>query len=257
MAKPTDPYITVDYRKQILEFLKFIYKDETIKDENKKEIPLPITAVYPENFANLPCITYSQVNEVSSKNNLNDQFFPNPIDDPNDVIFDYTPDEWNKKMDEEREKVSPDLIWKMIAKYSAAEWNKMMAHYNATGEKLWEEEVEEPEPEEPEDDISQLADDEEETPVESVPSTPLEYPFKEFNPMIYAEVEYQVEFWSKNLTKMVKLIRKLDEYIVHSPARLTKTYTSADLYEVDTKIHHKVIRFKALVDNKGNIFTGW
>lgn len=257
-AKPNEPYIHVDYRKEVYEFLKFIYKDEKIK-VNGKEVNLPITAVYPKNFDNLPCITYNIVNEKSSKDNLNDQFFPNPINDPNDKIFNYTPDEWNKMQVEKNTEVVPvENILEIISKYTPNEWNQMMEVYRATGEKLWEETSTVSE-----ENIVALADENnnEETPTEpevpSVPSTPIEFPYKPYYPLIYAELEYQVDFWDKSLSNIIRLIRKMDEYIIHGPARFTKTFTSSDLYESDTKIYHKIIRYKALVDNHGNIFKGW
>lgn len=255
----TEPYVTVDYRKQILEFLKFIYKDTMIKDKDDKEIPLPIYAVYPRNFDNLPCITYTEVNNKSLANNLQDQFFPKRLDDPNDEVFKYTPEEWNKLKEDTTNRPLLNLN-KAPFEYTPKEWNEMMDHYKRTGEKLWKDPWDKPKDDEEDlmkldlDDEVEDEDPSEEVP--SIPSTPVEYPFKDYNPIVYAELEYQLDYWSKSLTKIVEYIALLDEYIMHSPARINKTYTSQDLYETDTQIYHKVLRYKFVVDNRGNIFKG-
>lgn len=264
---PLEPYVTVDYRKQILEFLKFIYKDTMIKDKDGKEIPLPIYAVYPKTFDLLPCVTYNEINNKSLADNLQDQFFPKRLDDPNDKVFDYTSEEWNKSQEDTSNRPLLNLN-KAPFEYTPKEWNEMVDHFKRTGEKLWKDPWDKPKDDEEDDteeDLMKLdlddevEDNEDEDPneeVPSIPSTPVEYPFKDYNPIIYAELEYQVEFWSKSLTKIIEYITLLDEYIIHSPARINKTYTSADLYEVDTQIYHKVVRYKFVVDNKGNIFKG-
>lgn len=264
-SKPNEPYIHVNYRKEIYNFLKYVYKDITIK-VNNKEIPIPITSVYPKNFKDLPCITYNQVNEVSSKNNLTDQFFPNPINDPNDIIFNYTPNEWNREYrDKNTEVVKNTKVNEVISKYTPSEWNRMMLIYKTTGEKLWEDTSEEKDEETNNDeglDTQDLEDNNTEGSKDNkeentVPSTPLEFPFKPYNPLIYTYLEYQIEYWAENITEIVKLINRLDEYLVHTRVRLNKTFTSADLYESDAKIYHKIVRYKALVDNHGNVYKGW
>lgn len=210
---------------------------------------IPIYAVYPNTFDKLPCITYKELNNKSLLSNLNDQFFPNKKDDPNDIISTFTPEEWNKKLSEGLTSVPNSNLNEIISKYTVNEWNHMMAVYRETGEKLWENTT-----------INLLNENEEtvneETVDNTVPSTPIEFDnYKEFNPIIYAQLEYQVDFWGHNLTELVGLIRRLDEYIIHAPGRIIKTFTSEDLYETNTKIYHKIVRFKAIVDNHGNIFN--
>ena len=75
-----------------------------------------------------------------------------------------------------------------------------------------------------------------------------------FNPLNYDEVEYENTYWGKSITEVVNMIKAFDNAMVNEAIMFKKTYTSPDMY--DGSFYYKVVRYKAIVDNYGNVYTG-
>ena len=75
-----------------------------------------------------------------------------------------------------------------------------------------------------------------------------------FNPLNYDEVEYENKYWGKTLTEAITMLNAFDQAMVNEGIMFKKTYTSPDMY--DGQFYYKVVRYKAIVDNYGNVYTG-
>ena len=68
---------------------------------------------------------------------------------------------------------------------------------------------------------------------------------------ILTECTYTVDIWSDSPQTNADLA---DEIMTRmSVSRLTRTY-SADVFETSTRLHHRVLRFRAVVDEDGNVY---
>ena len=66
-----------------------------------------------------------------------------------------------------------------------------------------------------------------------------------------AEVVYTVDIWARSAAENAELAALVDARL--TAVRLRRTY-SADLFETNSGLHHRVLRYRAVADAQGNIY---
>ena len=66
-----------------------------------------------------------------------------------------------------------------------------------------------------------------------------------------AEVIYTVDIWGRSASENAQLAAVIDSRM--ASRRLRRTY-SADMFEKNTRLHHRILRYRAVADAAGNIY---
>lgn len=66
-----------------------------------------------------------------------------------------------------------------------------------------------------------------------------------------AEVVYTVDIWGRSAGENAEIAEKVD---MRMAARRFRRSYSADVFETATRLHHRILRYRAVADAAGNIY---